>query len=58
MHSEAEAHLSKRCAVMRRLIKTHGPCTLVPEKRSPYEALISAVAHQQLHANVAEAILR
>jgi DNA-3-methyladenine glycosylase II len=58
MHSDAEAQLSKRCAVMRRLIKTHGPCTLKPEKRSPYEALISAVAHQQLHANAAEAILR
>ncbi|OYW76831.1 MAG: DNA-3-methyladenine glycosylase [Verrucomicrobia bacterium 12-59-8] len=58
MHSEGEAHLSKRCAVMRRLIKAHGPCQLVPQKRSPYEALVSAVAHQQLHANAAEAILR
>lgn len=57
MHSEAELHLSKRCAVMRRLIQTHGPCGLVPQKRSPYEALVSAVAHQQLHANAAEAIL-
>ncbi|WP_395749971.1 DNA-3-methyladenine glycosylase family protein [Prosthecobacter sp.] len=58
MHTEAEAHLSKRCPVMRRLIKVHGPCLLVPQKRSPYEALVSAVAHQQLHANAAEAILR
>jgi DNA-3-methyladenine glycosylase II len=58
MHAEAEAHLSKRCPIMRRLIKTHGPCELVPQKRSPYEALVHAVAHQQLHANAAEAILR
>lgn len=58
MHAEAEARLSKRCPVMRRLIKAHGPCELVPQKRSPYEALVSAVAHQQLHANAAEAILR
>lgn len=58
MHSEAEAHLSKVCPVMRRLIKAHGPCQLVPHKRTPYEALVSAVAHQQLHANAAEAILR
>lgn len=58
MHSEAEALLSKRCSIMRRLIKAHGPCELVPQKRSPYEALVSAVAHQQLHANAAEAILR
>lgn len=44
---------------MRRLIRVHGPCGLVPEaRRSPYEALISAVAHQQLHANAAQAILR
>lgn len=58
MHSEAETLLSKRCAIMRRLIQTHGPCGLAVEKRSPYEALVSAVAHQQLHANAAEAILR
>ncbi|MDZ4403012.1 hypothetical protein [Prosthecobacter sp.] len=58
MHSEAEARLSKRCPVMRRLIKAHGPCALAPQKRSPYEALVSAVVHQQLHANAAEAILR
>jgi DNA-3-methyladenine glycosylase II len=59
MHSIAEAHLSKRCAVMRRLIKVHGPCGLEPEaKRSPYEALVNAVAHQQLHANAAQAILK
>jgi len=58
MHTEAETRLSQRCPVMRRLIKAHGPCGLVPQKRSPYEALINAVAHQQLHANAAEAILR
>ena len=58
MHAEAETRLSQRCPIMRRLIKAHGPCGLVPQKRSPYEALISAVAHQQLHANAAEAILR
>lgn len=59
MHAEAEAWLSKRCALMRRLIKVHGPCALEPEsKRSPYEALVTAVAHQQLHANAAQAILK
>lgn len=59
MHSDAEAWLSKRCALMRRLIKIHGRCALEPEaKRSPYEALVTAVAHQQLHANAAQAILK
>ncbi len=58
MHTDAEALLSKRCAVMRRLIRAHGPCGLVARRRSPYEALVNAVAHQQLHAKAAEAILR
>lgn len=58
MHAAAEARLAQNCPVMRRLIKIHGPCPLEPQKRSPYEALVSAVAHQQLHANAAEAILR
>jgi len=58
MHAEAEARLSQRCPVMRRLIKAHGPCGLVPTKARPYEALISAVAHRQLRENAAEAILR
>lgn len=59
MHGAAESALGKRCALMRRLIRVHGPCALVPDvRRSPYEALVSAVAHQQLHAKAAESILR
>ena len=59
IHTDAEKLLSKRCALMRGLIRTHGPCALEPESRqSPYEALVSAVAHQQLHAKAAESILR
>lgn len=58
MTPEAHAHLSKRCKVMRRLIRTHGPCGLVPEmKRSPFESLATAVAHQQLNGTAAETIL-
>lgn len=58
MTPEAHAHLSKRCPVMRRLIKAHGPCRLVPEaRRSPFESLVSAVAHQQLNGTAAETIL-
>lgn len=59
IHTDAENLLGKRCALMRRLIRAHGPCALEPEsRRSPYEALVSAVAHQQLHAKAAESILR
>jgi DNA-3-methyladenine glycosylase II len=58
MNPEAHAQLSKRCKVMRRLIKTHGPCALVPEMaRSPFESLVRAVAHQQLNGTAAETIL-
>lgn len=58
MYADAESHLSDQCALMRRLIKAHGPCQLDPQgKRQPYESLMRAIAHQQLHANAAEAIL-
>jgi DNA-3-methyladenine glycosylase II len=40
------------------LIKRIGPCRLTPERsREPFEALIRAIAHQQLHSRAAEAIL-
>lgn len=58
MTPEAHQHLSKACRVMRGLIKVHGPCSLVPEKgRSPFQSLVRAVAHQQLHGKAAETIL-
>ncbi len=58
MTPEAHEYLRKRCKVMRRLIRVHGPCGIVPEmKQSPFEALINAVAHQQLHGKAAETIL-
>lgn len=43
---------------MRRLIKEHGWCDLVPEKRrSPFQSLVMAVAHQQLNGTAANTIL-
>ena len=36
-----------------------GPCQLpAPRRQPPFEALIRAISHQQLHAKAAEAILR
>jgi DNA-3-methyladenine glycosylase II len=59
MTPEAQAHLSKVCPIMRKLIRTHGPCGLVPKsKRTPFQSLVRAVAHQQLHGVAAETILR
>jgi DNA-3-methyladenine glycosylase II len=44
---------------MRKLIKQHGECGLVPDtKRTPFVSLVRAVAHQQLHGAAAETILR
>ena len=44
---------------MDRLIREHGNCTLVPDaRRSPFESLVRAVAHQQLNGTAAESILR
>ena len=44
--------------VMGRLILEHGKCDLIPEKRrSPFQSLVMAVAHQQLHSTAANNIL-
>ena len=54
--ADACRHLG-RDPVMRRVISRHGPCGLVPRKLSPYESLVRAIAHQQLHGRAAESIL-
>lgn len=54
----AEKHLAAVDRRMAAVIARHGRCALVPAwERSPYESLLRAVAHQQLHARAAEAIL-
>jgi DNA-3-methyladenine glycosylase II len=54
----ARAHLRAADPVLGGLIKQIGPCRLVPDRqREPYEALVSAIAHQQLHGRAAMAIL-
>ena len=56
--ADAERHLSAGSALMRRLIVVHGPCSLAPDwRRTPYEALVRAVTHQQLNGRAAETIL-
>jgi len=58
MTPAAHRHLSKRDPVLRRLIREHGKCDLVPEKRhSPFQSLVQAVAHQQLNGTAANTIL-
>jgi DNA-3-methyladenine glycosylase II len=50
--------LSAQDPVMRALIQQHGRCALTPEtRRSPFQSLVRAVAHQQLNSKAAGTIL-
>jgi DNA-3-methyladenine glycosylase II len=53
---EALRHL-RHDPVLKGVIRQVGPCTLRPARRQPYEALVRAIAHQQVHGRAAEAIL-
>src|SRR5271170_6260706 len=58
MTPAAHKHLSKHDSVLRKLIREHGKCSLKPEKRrSPFQSLVQAVAHQQLNGTAANTIL-
>ena len=58
MNPAALKHLATVDPVMKELIGRHGQCTLAPEtRRSPFQSLVLAVAHQQLHATAAGNIL-
>ena len=59
MNAKVLRELSAADPVMRRIIRECGPCTLAPEKkRSPFQSLVQAVAHQQLNGTAANTILR
>ncbi len=53
----AAAYLANADPAFAAAIERIGPCTQAPKPREPYEALIRAIAHQQLHGRAAEAIL-
>jgi DNA-3-methyladenine glycosylase II len=58
MSQDAIAHLSKADKIMGRLIKKVGPCGMKPDsKRHPFQALVQAIAHQQLNGTAAKTIL-
>ncbi len=55
----AEKHLSSACPKLSDWIAEVGRCELEPVwDREPFESLVRAVAHQQLHGKAAESILR
>src|SRR5258708_6283725 len=54
----ATLHLASIDADWRQLVEQVGSCTHLPKPaREPYEALIRAIAYQQLHAKAGVAIL-
>ncbi|HEX5528856.1 MAG TPA: DNA-3-methyladenine glycosylase 2 family protein, partial [Methylomirabilota bacterium] len=57
MSRPAIRHLSRVDPVMRVLIRRVGPCGLAVRNHSPFETLVRAIAHQQIHGRAAEAIL-
>jgi DNA-3-methyladenine glycosylase II len=58
MRPEILRHLAAADPVMRRIIRLHGECKLVPEtRRSPFQSLVQAIAHQQLNGTAANSIL-
>ncbi|MCC6718129.1 MAG: DNA-3-methyladenine glycosylase 2 family protein [Acetobacteraceae bacterium] len=50
-------HLNGVDPAMQALIRRVGRCGYVQEKREPYEALVRAITHQQLHGSAARTIL-
>jgi DNA-3-methyladenine glycosylase II len=58
MNAAALKHLSAVDPVMKKLIRAHGACQIEHKPwRSPFEALVLAVAHQQLNGTAARNIL-
>jgi DNA-3-methyladenine glycosylase II len=55
-HEKARARLA-RIPLFKPIIKAVGPCTMAVTMREPYEALVRAIAHQQVHGRAAEAML-
>ena len=58
MHRAALKHLRTADPILARVIALAGPCRMQPDHaQSPYEALVEAVAHQQLTGKAAQTIL-
>ena len=56
--SAARRHITEGDPAMAALCRRVGPCRIAVDKsREPYEALVRAIAHQQLHGRAAELIL-
>jgi DNA-3-methyladenine glycosylase II len=57
MSRTARSHLAAVDPAMAALVARVGPCRITVTRQEPYEALVRAIAHQQLHGNAARAIM-
>ena len=57
MADSVQRTLSRADPTLGKAMRLLGPCTLKRGRGSPYEALLSAIVHQQIHGNAASAIL-
>jgi DNA-3-methyladenine glycosylase II len=57
MTQETLEWLSRADKTLARLIKKVGPCTLKPQRRTPFQSLVRSVAYQQLNGTAAATIL-
>lgn len=58
LYAQATSHLASLDTDWEALIQSVGPCTFTPKpEREPYEALVRAVAYQQLSTKAGDAIL-
>jgi DNA-3-methyladenine glycosylase II len=58
MNQQSIEHLRKSDRVLRRIVDRVGDCELVPRRRrTPFESLAMAIAHQQLNGTAANTIL-
>lgn len=56
MSIAARRHISRTCPRFAALIRRVGPCKMELDTQSPYESLVRAIAHQQLHGKAARTI--
>jgi DNA-3-methyladenine glycosylase II len=56
LFTHAPRHLSRRCAVMKSIIKGVGPCTLTPKTDDPFTLIVNCVISQQISTKAAASI--
>jgi DNA-3-methyladenine glycosylase II len=56
LYAKATRHLSRKCPVMKKLIKQVGPCTWAPVSDDPLTMLVRCVIYQQISTKAAKSI--